>query len=359
MFSWGLAAALALSAPTPVVAGPQTAAPTQAEIMAVPPALQAQFQDAVLAGQPSQATRLRRLVHFMFDPQDGLGMAYQEDATTSVAQAYATRKANCLTFTLLFLALARAAGLDAYPQEIGETLTWREAGGTIYRNNHVNAGVRIGGRQYAVDVAGNSVLGLHPPVQVPDQRLMALYYNNLAIDRLEHGELPLAQHYMTTALALDPGYATHWSNAGVLRLRSGDVAGAGQDYAKALALDANNAGALFNMVELSRRLGDARREADYRQRLARVQQRDPLHHFLQASDFERIGDYPHAIEHYRRAIQLHGGEHRFHAALARAYLLAGDTRRAAKALDRAQALSDGDTRAAYRAQLDRLRQGAN
>ncbi|MND04070.1 hypothetical protein D3C83_241800 [compost metagenome] len=63
-----------------------------------------------------------------------------------------------------------------------------------------------------------------------------------------------------------------------------------------------------------------------------------------------------AIRHYRQAIRLYGDEHRFYSALARAYLGAGDTRRAAKALARAQALSDGDTRAAYRAKLDSLRQ---
>ncbi|HEY0661429.1 MAG TPA: tetratricopeptide repeat protein [Lysobacter sp.] len=354
MFAWVIAAALALPAPTPVALDTGT----QAQVMALPPALHARLHDEVLQDRPSHRQRLERLVHFMFDEQ-GLGMQYQEDATHSVEQAHATRKANCLAFTLLFLALAREAGLDAYPQEIQETLAWRQHDGIIYRNSHINAGVRIGGREYAVDVAGDSVIARDRPVRVSDERLLAHYYNNLAVEQLTKGQLATALQYIATALELDPTYAPHWSNAGVLHLRTGDAATAERAYTKALALDPLDASALFNMAGLSHRNGDRRREAEFRQRLARVQQRDPFHHFLQAKDFERAGDYPRAIEHYKRAIQLHRGEHRFHSALAHAYLQSGDTHRATKALLRAQALSEGAARSAYQAQLERLRQAPN
>lgn len=351
MYALVIAAALALPAPAPVAVAD---APRTQQVMALPPALQARLHAEVLADNPSQTRRLERLAEFMFDAQ-GLDMVYQEDATHSVEQAYATRTANCLSFTLLFLALAREAGLDAYPQEIGETLAWRQHDGVIYRNNHVNAGVRIGGRVFVVDVAGDSIIAKKIPARVSDQRLLAHYYNNLAVDDLAKGKMTSALRNMAAALELDPGYAPHWSNAGVLHLRDGDATAAEQAYTRALAIDPLDSSALFNMAGLSHRNGDRRREAEFRRRLAHVQQRDPFHHFLQAKDFERAGDYPHAIEHYRRAIRLHRGEHRFHSALAHAYLQAGDTRRAAKALASAQAYSDGSTRAAYQSQLDGLR----
>jgi Flp pilus assembly protein TadD len=356
MFAWALAAALAVSTPAPA-AVPDSAADIvpPAQVMALPPALQTQFHNIVLADQPVPVVRLERLVHFMFDA-DGLGMTYEDDATYSVEQAYASRKANCLTFTLLFLALAREAGLDAYPQEISETLVWRQHDGTIYRNSHVNAGVRIGGHARTVDVAGDSMIALKRPVTVSDRRLLAHYYNNLAVAHLEQGHVSAALPFMATALGLDPTYATHWSNAGVIYLRNGDADAAGRAYAKALELDPQNASALFNTVGLAHRNGDTQREAEFRQRLTRVEQKDPLHHFMQGMDYESAGDYPHAIEHYLRAIHLHRGEHRFYSALAHAYIKAGDTRRAIKALARAQAVSNGATRAAYRAELNNLRQ---
>lgn len=354
MFSWVLAATLALAAPEPAATAATVADVTPpAQIMALPAELRTRFHAEVLDGHTSQQARLERTIDFMFGAE-GLGMTYKETATTTVAQAYATREANCLTFTLLFLALAREGGIDARPQEIEQTLAWHQEDGTLYRSNHVNAIARASGKQYSVDVARDAVMSRNPPVPISEARLLAHYYNNLGIAALERVDLDVARRDLEQAIALDPGYANHWSNAGVVAVRSGDADTAERDYRKALALDPDNTNALFNMAGLANRRGDAKLEAEYRRRLARLQQQDPFHHFLLAVNHERAGEYALAIQHYRRAIQLYGDEHRFYGALARTYLRVGDTRRAARALARAQALSDGDTRAAYRARLDSL-----
>jgi Flp pilus assembly protein TadD len=355
MHAWLLAAMLSLSVPSPMPA-PEAAA-RQAQVMAVPPALDAQMRAVVLAGSPSPATRVQRLAHFLFDTRNGLGITYDEQATSSVAEAYATRKANCLTFTLLFLALARDAGLQAYPQELGETLDWRESGGTIFRDNHVNAGVRIDGEPLTVDVAGADVLGLHPPGRISDRRLLSHYYNNLAIRQLEQGDYEAAASNIGASLSLDPSYAPHWSNAGVVALHAGDFDGAHRAFLQALALDANESGALLNLVELAHRRGDAREEADWRARLAEVQQRDPLQHFMEALDYERIGNFPQAIAQFEHAIRLHPGDHRFYAALARACIEASDRKCARTALQHARHYSDGTLRAQYDGLLSDLREG--
>ncbi|MDB6164027.1 MAG: tetratricopeptide repeat protein [Xanthomonadaceae bacterium] len=325
----------------------------EADVMSLPAELRARVHDILLDGDPVPTRRFQRLINFVVDDQ-GLGMTYQEDATYTVAQAYAFRKANCLTFTLMVLALAKEAGLDAYPQEMGETLSWREVDGTIYRDNHINAGVRIGSHRYTVDPAADLIFGGHTPAIVSHQRLLAHYYNNVAVDRLQEGQMPAALRDIAVALALDPGYATVWSNAGVMYLHNGDAVAAQRAYKRALALDPADASALFNMVQLLHRIGD-RREVEYRQRLARVERRDPLQQFLQALDYEHTGDLPHAIESLGRAIQLKPDEHRFYAALARVYERAGDVGRARTALSRAQSLSAGKTQALYKAERDRLR----
>ena len=111
MFTWVIAATLALAAPAPTVAD----ATPPAQIMALPAELQSRYQAEVLSGHPSQHARLERTVEFLFGEQ-GLGMTYRESATSTVAEAYATREANCLTFTLLFLALALVS-VPALPQD--------------------------------------------------------------------------------------------------------------------------------------------------------------------------------------------------------------------------------------------------
>lgn len=352
MIVWVLAVALAL----PVsAAAPETTPPTQEQVMAVPAELQALLQAEVTGPAHGDLDRLQRLVRFMGDGERGLGLLYREDATYTVGEGYLNRQVNCVTYTLMFLALARLARLEAYPQEIEETLSWQQLGDIVYRGNHVNARVRVGMQRYLVDVGGESVVGRRPAKRISMQRALAQYYNNRAVALLSEQRLPAALAHAQMALELDPGYPTTWSNTGVLRLRNGDVAGAESAYATALSLDPANGSALFNMVGLLQRSGDRSREALFRKRLDKVERSDPFHEFLLAMEYEKQGDGARASRHYLRAIRLHGDEHRFYSGLARAYMLDGDPRRARQALERALSLATDEAfRASYQARLEQL-----
>ena len=352
MIVWVLVAALAL----PVSATAREAVlPTPEQVMAVPPRLQAQLRAEVIEPSRGELDRLRRLVWFMGDAERGLGLQYREDATHTVAEGYLNRQANCVTYTLMFLALARLSGLEAHPQEIEETLSWQQLDDIVYRSNHVNVRVRVGRQRYLVDVGGDFVVGRRPARRITMQRAIAQYYNNRAVALLAEQSLPAALAHAAISLGLDPGYPLSWSNTGVLRLRSGDRTGAERAYSTALKLDPENASALFNMVGLYQRSGERGREALFRKRLEKVERGDPFHHFLLAMEYENQGDGARAARHYLRAIRLHGDEHRFYSGLARAYLLDGDPRRARHALERALSLVGDDTaRASYQARLEQL-----
>lgn len=359
MMGWALATALALSTPAGDLVPPDSA-----QVMAVPPELKALVQERVNASSPNQLQRLRRLMELMSISPDGLNLQYNDQATQTVEQAYASRQANCLTYTLVFLALAREAGLDAHPQEIEETLAWQQRDDIVYRSNHANAAVRIAGRRFVIDVGSRFVIARHPARAISERRLLAQYYNNRAAQLMSLGELPDALAHARIAIELDPTYPTTWSNTGVLRLHSGDIGGAEQAYKTALSLAPGHSSALFNLVSLYKRTGDHKREIQFRRQLDKVQSQDPFHQFLLAAELENKGEYAQAIQHYKRAIRLHGGEHRFYYGLARAYAQSGSAARARRALERALVLaSDKDkaedadeaTLAQYRTMLDDLR----
>jgi Flp pilus assembly protein TadD len=327
-----------------------------ADVMTLPPSLKSRLREAFGPNPGPPEYRLERLLDFIVS-ENGLAIRYRENATYSVAQTYATRQANCVGFTLLFLALAREAGLDAHPQEITHTLAWRKDDRTLYRSNHVNTGVAIGARTRVVDFSVEPVIARNAPARISDRRLLAHYYNNLAMAKLSDGDSAAARRLMRIALELAPDYAPHWSNVGVLHLRGGDSDAAERAYSRALTLDPRESSALFNMASLARRTGDSKKEAEFQQRLSRVQQQDPFHHFLQALAYEHGGDDARAIEHYRAAIRIHRKEHRFHAALAQAYRRTGDIANADRALKRARALSKGAAREAYDSELKILASG--
>src|SRR5690606_31301405 len=190
MYAMALAAALAASQPaTPPAVPPAEQAPPAvavqqpphipdlAEIMAIPPELRVLLQERGIAPGGTRQEQLERLGVLVSD-QTALAIEYDNDRTRTVAETGRDRRANCVSYTLLFVALARAAGMDAYVQEAGEVLAWYRDAGVIYSASHVNAGIRSGMRQQTVDVDRNILATRGRPRGVSDARALAHFYNN-------------------------------------------------------------------------------------------------------------------------------------------------------------------------------------
>jgi Tfp pilus assembly protein PilF len=344
--------AAALLAVTSLANG--TPVPDAQEIHALPPALRAQVQAGLQQqGALPARERLDWLIRFVFGPQ-GLGLDYDDHRTRTVAEAVADRKANCVSFTLLFMALAQEAGLPARAQEYDQVLMLYPQGDLIYTARHMNVRVRAGLRSYSVDIDRHALVARDAARPASPARVLAHYYNNRGMELMAAGELAAARAHLDQALAQDPRYVPAWNNLGVLLLRSGDAAQAEAAYLSALALAPEHVGTLFNLVGLYAQGGDAPRQAVFQRRLQQAQAEDPAQQFLLGVERERQGDHAGAIPHYRRALQHFGNVHQLHFHLARAYRLAGEPRRAAHALQRAWQLGDDAARARYRALLDEL-----
>lgn len=358
MLSYLLAGLLALQ---PVAASEEssrmvTTPPAPEQVLAIPDELREEFAQKVLRTKfPEQ--RLYRLVDFMLKPE-GLGLTYQPDATNTVEESYRTRQVNCMAFTMMAVALARGAGLTAYPQQIDKIMAWDLSGDVITQSLHANAVVIIGVRKYMLDIA---VGNLSQPVvdyRIDDAHLLALFYGNRAMSLLVAGKLQDADRWQSEALRLDQMDATLLNNAGVVRQRLRDTASAERFYLKAVALNPRLNSAIANLVALYRERGDIRQANAWQQQGDRVLRRDPYYQYAQGRREEEAGDYANAIKFYRRAISLHGDEHVFHFSLARAYLKSGNLQDADDELVAAQRLSVGATSSLYAAKrvaLQRLR----
>lgn len=354
MLNWLLATALAVQAnafpPPPTVESP----PPPEQVMAVPEELRTMLRRQVV--EPSGNNRKRRLdllLDFMFD-ENGLNMQYQYDASTTVADSFRARKANCLAFTLLTVALAREAGLSAYGQEIDRVLSWQLTGNVVMQNTHTNAGVAINDARLVVDVASDELLAITPPRRIEDRRLLALFYNNNAMQLMVDGYPQQARAWLDAALR-QGGDPLLWNNAGVLSLRTGDNAGAERMFLRALKQNPRHNASLFNLVAFYQRNGDAAKATRWEKRAERVLRRDPVQQFTWGLQSEQAGDYAEAARHFRQAIALDRDEQLFHFGLARAYLRLGRLRLADNELVRAHDLSSGSEQARYQTKLDALR----
>lgn len=354
MLNWLLATALAIQANALSPPATPEPPPPPEQVMAIPEELRAMLQRRVV--EPSGNSRKRRLdllLDFMFD-ESALGMQYQYDASTTVAESFRTRKANCLAFTLMTVALAREAGLSAHGQEIDRVLSWQLTGSVVVQNMHTNAGVNVNGERFVVDVASDELLPIARPRRIDDRRLLALFYNNNAMQLMMDGHPQQARAWLDAALrqGADP---LLWNNAGVISLRTGDPAGAERLFLRALKQDPSHNASLSNLVAYYQRSGDDARASYWGKRAERVLRRDPVQQFIRGLESEQAGDYTEAARHFRQAIALDRDEQLFHFGLARAYLRLGQLRLADNELVRAHDLSNGNEQARYQAKLDALR----
>lgn len=278
--------------------------------------------------------RMQALVKFMVT-DNGLGLRYQEHPTYGIAESLALRRVNCLSFTMLFVAMARASGLNAFAQASDDALTMRVLDGTLYRATHVNAGIQVHERTYTVDVGSQAVVVGRRPQRISDARTVALLRNNHAVEYLLQGDHARADETINAAIALDATNAAIWNNAGVVHWRAGRRNAAERAYLRALKLQGDHVGALSNLVALHRADGASDQLGRYEKRLQRAQASDPFSQFLAAQSLAVSGAHAAAIEHYQRAIRLLPGEPLFHRGLAEAYQGQGDIAAAERSRERA------------------------
>lgn len=347
-----LATALA-TAPTPATTSAPAAPPAADTLMDIPPELHHLLQQRVVRRSQSEPERLQRLVALMFDP-DGLALQYGASDTHSVADSYATRRINCLSFTLMFLALARDVGLDARAQEVAGVISWYEKDGLAYSNGHVNARVRMDGRSITVDLDSSIQADRRGPRAIPDRRLFAHYYNNRAAELMAEGRKDEARGYFQASLRSDATLADTWNNLGLLDARTGALTTAAGDYDRALALEPQHVAALGNALNLYRRLGDEVHAGMLLTRLQQVHARDPFHQYTLGTEAERNGHYADAMRYYSSAIKLYPEVHQFHFGLARVAFLSGDLALADRELRTARSLGPSDEQQRYQAKLDGL-----
>jgi Tfp pilus assembly protein PilF len=348
-----LATALATAPASAPPSLPSSAPPAAETLMEIPPELRHMLQQRVMRLGQSPEERLQRLVDMLF-AQDGLALQYGASDTHSVAESFATRRVNCLSFTMLFVALAREANLSARPQEVGRVLSWYEQDGVGYNYGHLNVQVRVGSGIATIDLDSNILMDRRGPHVISDKRLFAHYYNNRGAELMADGQLQQARVYFQQSLNTESDLADVWNNLGVLDARENALDAAAADYAQALTLDPRHAATLSNALNLYRRIGDTPRAEQMLARLRDAQARDPFHQYVLGTEAERQHDYANAARYYASAIRLYPNAHQFHFGLARVSFLTGNSLIAERELRLARTLGPASEQQRYQAKLDSL-----
>ncbi len=297
-----------------------------------------QFVDTHLKRNDPEKTRAWMLAYAMLDPYI-LDFTYDPHVTLTAKEAFRTRRGNCLTFSNMFIAMARAAGLDAWYREVEIEPEWNSVDDTLLVSLHVNAATRERGNEYIIDVSRRQPREGERHRKISDDEAEAQFYNNLGANALMANDLPMAYAYFRKADEIMPGLAYIWSNLGVVLNRNGQVSDAIQAYRTALALDDRHTISLNNLYTIYLEQGDVEEAIAFQQEVERNRRRNPyyLHHLAQeAFAMRQLDD---AMSYTRRAIRLENREYRFFYTMAQLHYQVGNVGQADNHLRKAQSLA--------------------
>ncbi len=307
-------------------------APLEEDPLALNPEMIA-FLDENFPRTLSPFDRMRRLVTLVFN-DNVLGFTYGAETRTAIG-TFEGRTGNCLSFTSMFIAMARHLGLNARFREAETVPIWNQRGQVFTVSQHINVAVDMGSRWFLVDLypeVGEMEIGGQV---VSDERGLAHFYNNRAVDRLSEGHVEQAAAYLRRALELDAEAPFLWTNMGVVLNRRGDPEGAEAAYRQALKLARAHLPAVSNLATLYAQQGKLDLARRYRSKAAKFRNRNPYYHYHLGNQAQASGEIGEALRHFRKAVKLKREEHRFHFALARVHTRLGKTDQALEHLEAA------------------------
>ena len=275
------------------------------------------FVDRHVSRSADQGARIRRLIRGM-TAEGYLALDYDPHLTLTAAETFRQRRGNCLSFTNLFVALARQARLEVSFQMVDIPPVWLADSDLVILNNHVNVvvdDIRAGQRykrDYVVDFNTEEFSGNYATRRVSDGNVAGLYYSNVAVEAMRRGDYRLAFGYLAKAISATPTLPDFWVNLGVLYSRNDLHTHAERAYLKALALKPGHRSALSNLASLHGYLGNSELAAQYHRRVRFYQNKNPYYHLWLARKAYEATDYDAAMDEVKRAIKLKSDEHQFY-----------------------------------------------
>lgn len=270
-----------------------------------------------MKGNSPARSRLKRLIQGMIE--DGLlTLDYDPNLTYTAIETFQNRQGNCLSFSILFAALAREANLDVTFQIVDIPPSFRADGDMILLNNHINVLVNElrsdvnFTRDYVVDFNTAEYNGNYDTRKVTENYAIALYFSNLAVESMQAGNLKNAFRYLKKGIETDPAIAGLWVNLGALYSRNEHYDMAEQAYHQALSIQPSNRSALVNLSSTLNYLGREEESEYFSKKVAYYRDHNPYYHYIQAQTAYQKDELDDALAHLAEAIKLKRDEHQFY-----------------------------------------------
>lgn len=312
------------------------------------------FLDENVDRESGQMMRLRALLYALIS-EGSFGLQYDESTHTAQA-TFDARQGNCLSFTNMFVAMAREVGIDATYQEIEIPPDWSLHGDTYQLSRHVNVFIDLGSvgvREVDFNIDDfQSSYDRHP---ISDERALAHFYSNKGAEYMQENDVLEALRHFRKALEIDPEFSPAWSNLGVLYSQKGHYEHAKAAYIQALKINPRELVAMSNLGQLYEYLGDLELATHYNELSDRHRMRNPYYRYHLAHNAFLNEEYETAISHLKYSVRKKKNEDAFYFLMGLSYLMEGEESAARRWLEEAEQVADDENQKRnYHNKVERL-----
>ena len=303
------------------------------------------YLDQYVNRNHGHTARLRRLLYAIMG--EGTFDLVYDDITRTAIKTFENQQGNCLSFTNMFVAMARNVGLDARFQEVLIPPDWSIEGSSFIFSQHINVHVDLGsgylGGDQIIDFNMYDFRDTYEREVVSDSRARAHYFNNIGVERMLAGETTLAFANFRQSIREDDSFTPAWANLGILNRREGLENYAEVAYYKALEIDPVNLVAMSNLASLYEQQGKLEMAEQYRSRVMSHRMRNPYFRYQLARTAFEEGDYDSSIDHLDYAIRRKNDDDQFYSLMSLNYLMKGDRSSAQDWMRQAEEIAEKDS----------------
>jgi tetratricopeptide (TPR) repeat protein len=285
--------------------------------------------------RPNSEDRLFDLLMALENRKD-VELEYRAGYTGTAAEVFSTGKYNCLSYSHLFLALAREIGVDASYYQVQRSRRFRREGDVVLVSGHVTVGFGPAPNERLIKFNVRSDADYRTARPISDLTALGLYYSNRGSEMITEGRLDEAREWLEVATRLAPHLPGNWVNLGVAKRRLGDEDGAEKAYLRALEIGERFFPAYRNLAALYQLRGEEEMRARMMSLLGGRGNRNPYTWLALGDHAFGQGLLDEAGDYYRRSLRLASDPAEPLAALGLLALREGNADEAREWLERAR-----------------------
>jgi tetratricopeptide (TPR) repeat protein len=298
-----------------------------------------EFITSYMDGARNRYAKMQRLVYAIIG--DGNFELVYDDKTRTAQETFRDARGNCLSFTNLFIAMARYLEIHAEYQEVDIPPDWSIVGESFLFSQHVNVLVDLGvGLQRVVDFNMYDFQEKYDRRTISDARARAHYFSNIGVGHMMNGETTLAYANFRQAILEDRAFSPAWINMGILHRREKYPNYSEAAYKRALEIYQFSLIAMSNLANLYDEEGKTELAEKYLARVQSHRMKNPYYRYQIANSAFIDGDYKTAIKDLTYAIGKREDEDRFYFLLSLSYLMSGEKEEAQRWMKKAEEVAE-------------------